>query len=522
MRHLILVLGDQLNPDASAFDGFDAAQDAVWMAEVDTESTPSTKARTALFLAAMRHFRDALRARQITVHYTDLISPANTHTLAGELARAATQLHPSTLILTQPGDYRVLQSLKQTSEGLGIPLEVRQDRHFFTTLEEFRQHAAGRKELRMEWFYRAMRIQHRVLLDESGEPEGGQWNFDRDNRQHFTHVGPGALPPLLTFPPDETTAEVIALVKQRFTRLYGDVDDFDWPVTPADAQRALTDFIAHRLENFGRYQDAMWTAEPVLYHSRLSAAMNLKLLDPHAVVRAAEQAYRSGNVPLASAEGFIRQILGWREYVRGIYWLHMPDYAKTNTLAAEQPLPEFYWTGATQMACLRAAIGQTLKYGYAHHIQRLMVTGLYAMLLGVRPKEITDWYLAVYVDAVEWVELPNTHGMSQYADGGLMGSKPYAATGRYLDRMSNYCRQCRFDPTRNAGDDACPFTTLYWDFLLKHEKLLAANRRITFSLKNLARLTPHDIAAIRTRAAAIRANGGSAPTNASSQGSLLL
>jgi deoxyribodipyrimidine photolyase-related protein len=522
MRHLILVLGDQLNADASAFDGFDVEQDAVWMAEVDAESTevPSTKARTAFFLAAMRHFRDDLRARKVLVHYVDLTAADNTHTLAGELARAARQLRPSTLTVTEPGDYRVLQTLKQTADRLGVPLEVRRDRHFFGSLEEFQHYAVGHPQLRMEYFYRAMRTRHRVLLDESGKPEGGQWNFDRDNRQHFTARGPDTVPSPLTFPPDETTAEVIALVKQRFAKLYGEVDDFDWPVTPADAQRALTDFIENRLAQFGRYQDAMWTREPVLYHSRLSAAMNLKLLDPHEVVRAAESAYRSGQVPLASAEGFIRQILGWREYVRGIYWLHMPDYAQSNALEANQPLPGFYWTADTKMACLQAAIGQTLKYGYAHHIQRLMVTGSYAMLLGVRPKEITDWYLAVYVDAVEWVELPNTQGMSQYADGGLMGSKPYAATGRYIDRMSNYCRQCPFDPAKHTGNDACPFTTLYWDFLLKHQERLAANRRMAYSLNNLARLEPTVLAAIQERAEAIRARGGAPPDIATAQTSL--
>lgn len=521
MRHLILVLGDQLNADASAFDGFDAVQDAVWMAEVDAESTdyPSTKARTAVFLASMRHFRNALRERQVTVHYSEVTE--SHHSLTGELHRSVERLRPTRLIVTEPGDYRILEELRKASGRLGIPLEVRPDRHFFASTEEFRRYAAGRSQLRMEYFYRAMRVQHRVLLDEGGGPEGGQWNFDADNREHFPRQGPGTVPPALAFPPDAITTEVIALVKRRFAKLYGEVEHFDWAVTPAEAQRALADFIEHRLGNFGRYQDAMWTGEPVLYHSRLSAAMNLKLLDPHEVVRAAEDAYRSGRVPLSSAEGFIRQILGWREYVRGIYWMNMPDYAQTNALGATQPLPEFYWTADTQMECLKAAIGQTLKYGYAHHIQRLMVTGLYAMLLGVRPKEITDWYLAVYVDAVEWVELPNTQGMSQYADGGLMGSKPYAATGRYIARMSNYCRQCPFDPARHTGEDACPFTTLYWDFLLTHEQQLADNRRMTFPLKNLARLKADEVMAIRARAAKIRRSGGAPSKAIAVQGSLL-
>jgi deoxyribodipyrimidine photolyase-related protein len=273
----------------------------------------------------------------------------------------------------------------------------------------------------------------------------------------------------------------------------------------------LDDFVAHRLEDFGRYQDALWMGEPWLYHSRLSAAMNLKLLDPRLVVDAAEAAYRAGRVPLASAEGFIRQILGWREYVRGIYWHFMPEYLEKNELGAKEPLPDFYWTGDTEMACLRDSIGQTLELGYAHHIQRLMVTGLYALLLGVEPRRVHEWYLAVYVDAVEWVELPNTLGMSQYGDGGVMASKPYAATGKYIQRMSNYCASCRFDPAKSSGEDACPYTTLYWDFLARHERRLAANQRMALQVKNLARLGAAELAAIRARAEQIRKGGGAPP-----------
>ena len=510
MRNLILVLGDQLNADASAFDGFDPAQDAVWMAEVaqESEHVPSTKPRIAIFLAAMRHFRDALRERGITVHYTELSSKDNTQALPTEIARIVKKLKPARLIITEPGEHRVWQEIETVAESLGLPLDIRVDRHFFCTLDEFRQHAAGRKQLRMEFFYREMRRKHRVLLDSEGEAEGGQWNFDHDNRGTFPKGGPGKLPAPVTFKPDAITAEVIALVNQRFASHYGDLASFDWPVTPAEAQRALKDFIAHRLADFGQYQDAMWTDEPWLYHSRLSAAMNLKLLDPRDVISAAEKAFRAGKVSLSSAEGFIRQILGWREYVRGIYWLRMPRYAELNALGASEPLPEFYWTADTEMACLRDAIGQTLRHGYAHHIQRLMVTGLYSLLLGIRPTEICAWYLGVYVDAVEWVELPNTHGMSQYADGGLMASKPYAATGKYIDRMSNYCTGCRFDPAKRVGEDACPFTTLYWDFLVRHEKLLAANQRMALQVKNVARLTPADIATIQARAQEIRDNGG--------------
>ncbi len=510
VRNLVLVLGDQLNADAAAFDGFDAARDAVWMAEAAEESTHvwSSRVRTALFLAAMRHFRDEQRALGRTVVYSEIDDAGNTGTLAGELGRAAAKLKPERLVATEAGDWRVAEALRTAAAKAGLELEVRPDRHFLCTKEEFAAHAAGRKQLRMEFFYREMRRRHGVLLDEAGEPAGGQWNFDAENRTSFGRGGPPARPAPRAFPPDAVTRAVIATVARTFPGHPGSLAAFDWPVTAAEAQAALDDFIAHRLADFGRFQDAMWTEEPWLYHSRLAAAMNLKLLDPRTVIAAAEQAWTEGKVPLAAAEGFIRQILGWREYVRGVYWLHMPGYLDRNELGAHGKLPAFYWTGKTEMACLRDAIGQTLEFGYAHHIQRLMVTGLYSLLLGVEPREVHAWYLAAYVDAVEWVELPNTLGMSQYADGGAMASKPYVATGKYIQRMSNYCGGCRFDPAQATGPTACPFTTLYWDFLLRHEPRLAANQRMALQVKNLVRLKPAERAAIRAQAAAIRANGG--------------
>ena len=275
-------------------------------------------------------------------------------------------------------------------------------------------------------------------------------------------------------------------------------------MTRAQARQALRDFVRHRLPRFGLRQDAMWTGEPYLYHSRLSAAMNLKLLDPREVIGEAERTWRAGAAPIEAVEGFIRQVLGWREYVRGIYWLRMPAYLEGNALGADRPLPGFYWTGETEMACLREVIEQTLNHGYAHHIQRLMVTGLYALLLGVDPIEVHEWYLAIYVDAVEWVELPNVVGMSQYADGGLMASKPYVATGRYIQRMSDYCRRCRFDPGRAAGEGACPFTTLYWDFLRRHRALLRRNPRMRMQVRNLDRLDVSALREIRRRAEELR------------------
>jgi len=507
LRRLVLVLGDQLDLHASAFDGFDPAQDAVWMAEVAEESTHvwSAKARIALFLAAMRHFAADLRAAGRSVHYTHLDDATNAGSLDAELRRALQTLRPAQLVLTAPGDWRVLQALKAAAAAHELPLDLRDDRHFYATVRDFAAHARGRKQLRMEYFYRAMRHQHGVLMD-GDQPAGGQWNFDADNREAFPKTGPGAVPTPAQFAPDAITREVIALVERRFASHPGSLDDFAWPVTRQQALQALDRFVRERLPQFGRWQDALWPDQPWLWHAHLSAALNLKLLNPREVVQAAEGAWRSGAVPLASAEGFIRQILGWREYVRGIYWTQMPGYLQHNALDALAPLPAWFWTGQTDMACLRDALGQTLRHGYAHHIQRLMVIGLYALLHGVQPQQVHQWFLAVYVDAVEWVELPNTLGMSQAADDGLMASKPYIASGKYIQRMSggSLCAACRFDPAQRVGERACPYTTLYWDFLLRHEQRLAANPRTVMQVRNLARVSADERARIQAQAQAIR------------------
>ena len=490
LRHLVLVLGDQLNQDASAFTDFDPQQDAVWMAEVDEESThvKSAKQRTTLFLSAMRHFAADLRHKDWPVLYSTIDASDNVGTFAGELDKAIANNRPTKLIMTAPGDWRVLQSLRSVASKHGLPLDIRDDTHFFSTVRDFTQHAAGRKQLRLEYFYRELRHKTGILM-EGDKPMGGKWNFDADNRGSFGKKGPGTLPPPSRFAPDAVTQEVIRLVQHRFANHPGSVDSFGWPVTREKALEALHAFIAHRLPSFGLYQDAMWEGEVWLYHSHLSCALNLKLLNPREVLAAALDALNQGHAPIEAVEGFVRQILGWREYVRGIYWMNMPGYVDLNSSHAHAPLPSFYWTGQTDMACLRDAIGQTLSHGYAHHIQRLMVTGLYALLLGVSPKEVHAWYLAVYVDAVEWVELPNTLGMSQFADGGLMASKPYVASGKYIDRMSNHCKGCRFNPAESIGETACPFTTLYWDYLNKHSDSLAKNPRMLMQLKNLNRLS---------------------------------
>ena len=508
VRHLILVLGDQLDLEAAAFDGFDAAQDAVWMAESHEESTHvwSSKQRIALFLSAMRHFAQALSDAGRPLHYhrlDDTDAAADLKSLGAKLQADLKTLAPKRVVMTAPGDWRVFQQLKVAVEAAGLKLEVCEDRHFFTTISDFAAHADGRKSLRLEYFYRELRQRYNILMDDD-KPAGGQWNFDADNREAFGPHGPGPVPARATFEPDALTREVIKLVNTRFSNHPGTLDSFAWPVTRPQALQALQRFVNERLPLFGRYEDALWPGEPWLYHSHLSSAMNLKLLSAREVVQAVETAYRVGDVPLQSAEGFIRQILGWREYVRGIYWTQMPSYVERNALSAQEELPTWFWTGHTDMDCLRDAITQTLEHGYAHHIQRLMVTGLYALLLGVRPQQVHAWYLSVYVDAVEWVELPNTLGMSQYGDGGLMASKPYVATGKYIQRMGGPCKGCRYEPALREGERACPYTTLYWDFLMRHEKLLAKNARMALQVKNLARMTDTQKQAVTLRADAIR------------------
>ena len=520
-RRLIVVLGDQLDADSTVFEGFDPELDWIWMAEVSGEATHvwNSQCRISMFLAAMRHFRDRLRERGWPVAYrqlnvsgsqwsfgdrADLGLAEGAETLASQLALTLDRVRPAEVHAVDPGEWRLKDQLQGVARAAGIAWVARPDQHFFSSPEDFAAHARGRKQLRLEFFYRELRQRTGFLMD-GDQPAGGQWNYDAENRESFGKQGPGFVPAPRRFPPDALTQEVLGMVQERFGSHPGSVTAFDWPLTAAEAQSTLDDFIAHRLPEFGRWQDAMWTGEPWLYHSRLSAVLNLKLLHPRTVLDATENAYRSGRVPLPAAEGFLRQILGWREYVRGVYWHSMPGYLERNSLGALQPLPRFFWTGDTEFNCLRHSLRQTLDLGYAHHIQRLMVTGLFSLLVGVNPKEVHGWYLAVYVDAVEWVELPNTLGMSQYADGGVMASKPYIATGKYIQRMSNYCQGCRFDPAQATGPKACPFTTLYWDFLVRHKALLAKNPRMSLQVRNLARLSAEQLAAIGREASELRA-----------------
>ena len=484
MSALRVVFGDQLSHDIAALKGMDRAADRILMVEAMEENThvPHHKQKIVLVLSAMRHFAEELRQSGVQVDYVSLEDVDNTGSLTGELERAVARLAPSRVILTSPSEWRVQSQLQQWADACAVSVEVREDDRFFADHARFADWAKGRRGWRMEHFYRQMRREHSVLMD-ANEPAGGQWNYDPDNRKRLpARMAP---PPRLRFAPDEITREVMALVARRFSNHFGSLDAFGWPVTRSDALAALEDFITHGLPSFGDYQDAMKAGAPFLFHSLLAPALNLGLLSPREVCQAAEQAWRAGHAPLNAVEGFIRQILGWREYVRGVYQTLMPDYAHSNALQATGSLPNLYWTGRTDMRCLGEAISATAKYAYAHHIQRLMITGNFALLAGVRPEEIERWYLIVYADALEWVEMPNTLGMAVYADGGQMASKPYAASGAYIDKMSDYCADCAFDVKQKIGPGACPFNYLYWAFLIRQHDRLSGNPRLAMPYRTL-------------------------------------
>lgn len=495
---LRLLFGDQLTPDISALRGVDRSTDTVLMMEVAEECSyvPHHPQKIALILSAMRHFAQALRSRGYKVDYVKLDDPENTGSFEGEIQRALNRARYTQIVATEPGEWRVAQLLRSGSQKFGLPLGIRPDERFYSTHEQFARWAEGRTSLRMEFFYRDMRRASGLLMD-GAIPAGGRWNYDAENRMALPA---GFDPPAIRqFEADPTTREVLDLVRTRFGHHFGQLEPFNWPVTREQSLQLLQDFIQHALPFFGHYQDAMSTRAPFLYHSRLSPALNIGLLTAREVCEAAEKAYRSGNAPLNATEGFIRQILGWREFVRGIYWLKMPDYQHSNALRAQRPLPSIYWGAPTRMRCVGTVVEQTRVNAYSHHIQRLMVTGNLALLGGFAPKEVEAWYLSVYADAFEWVELPNTHGMALYADGGLMASKPYAASGAYIRRMSDFCSGCAYDSRQTTGSRACPFNSLYWDFLIRHERELSGNPRMALPLKSLQRFNDAERLAISTQ-----------------------
>jgi deoxyribodipyrimidine photolyase-related protein len=500
-RDLVLILGDQLSLDQASLHATTAARASILMAEVPAESTApaSSMTRTVLFLSAMRHFATTLQAGGWSLAYLRLGTHPHPDLPAAWRAEIRRQ-QPARVICTWPGDHRLLEALRSVCASEGVPLLCPEDDHFLISRDEFARWAGRSRTLLMERFYRHIRVRHQILMD-GAQPVGGQWNFDPENRQAFGREGPGPLPAPRRFGPDELTLEVAQDVRRHLPQLPGQACLDRWPVTRDQALLALEDFVTQRLSRFGPTQDAMWAGEPTLFHALLASSLNLKLLKPREVIDAALRAHAAGQAPLASVEGFVRQVLGWREFMRGIYWLDMPELGRANHFGHALPLPSWFWSGATGMNCLGESIRQTLELGYAHHIQRLMVIGNFALLAGLKPQAVSAWFLAVYVDAVEWVELPNVAGMALYANGGRFTSKPYCASGAYIKRMSNYCKGCRYDPAQRTGPKACPISTLYWDFLIRHEAPLSANPRAALMMKHVARLDPQARAAISEQAA---------------------
>lgn len=476
-RHLIPVLGDQLSLTLASLADADPARDVILMAEVLQEATyvRHHKLKIAFIFSAMRHFAEELRERGFRVRYVALDDPDNRGALGGEVQRALEALKPQAVIVTEAGEWRLMEEMRGWRQTFGLPVEIRPDHRFLCSHAGFRRWAEGRRALTMEFFYREMRRSTGLLM-QGDEPAGGRWNFDAENRKP---ASPDLLRPgRLRIEPDAMTRAVLDLVEARFPDHIGRLDRFGFAVTRADAEALQDAFMADHLPQFGATQDAMLASDPFLNHALLSFYINIGLLDPLSVCRAAEREWLEGRAPLNAVEGFIRQIIGWREYVRGVYWLKMPGYRDSNFLDATRPLPAFFWTAETDMACLSTVITETIDHAYAHHIQRLMVTGNFALLAGLLPQAVHEWYLEVYADAYEWVELPNVIGMSLFADGGVLGSKPYAASGNYIAKMSDYCQTCRYDVKTKTGEGACPFNALYWDFLDRNGGKLSGNHRL--------------------------------------------
>ncbi len=501
MSRLILILGDQLSPSISSLDGVDKEQDTLLLCEVMAEATyvGHHKKKIAFIFSAMRHFAEELREAGYRVRYTTIDDEDNAGSFTGEVRRAVTVIDPLAICVTEAGEWRVKSELESLEGAVGVPVEIRPDTRFLATQDEFRDWADGRKSLTMEYFYREMRRKTGLLM-QGDEPVGGRWNFDAENRNP---AKPDLLrPKRLVVEPDEITKEVLGTVDALFSENFGTLKNFRFAVTRKDAERVMTSFIEDFLPNFGATQDAMLQDDPYLNHSLLSFYINSGLLDALDVCKAAERAYHEGAAPLNAVEGFIRQIIGWREYMRGIYWFAGPDYVEMNFFGNDRPLPGFYWTGKTHMNCMATVIRETMENAYAHHIQRLMITGNFALLAGIDPKAVHQWYLEVYADAYEWVELPNVVGMSQFADGGFLGTKPYAASGNYINRMSDYCSTCRYDPKERLGENACPFNALYWDFLARNRDKLKSNHRLAQPYATWARMSEdvrHDLRAKAAR-----------------------
>lgn len=499
MSKLCLVLGDQLSMSLSSIQSINKKNDVILMAEVMDEATyvKHHKQKIIFVFSAMRHFAQELQQQGYTVHYTKLDAKHNTGSLYGEVNRHVKTKKITEIVVTEAGEYRLTSDMQAWHQRLNLPVQILEDDRFIASHDEFKHWAKGRKELIMEYFYREMRKKTGLLMN-NGKPEGDQWNLDKQNRKPPKKSL--QIAPHLSFKPDKITQEVIELVKQHFSNHFGDADSFQFATTRTEALEALEHFCHQKLHHFGDYQDAMLSDEPFMFHSILSPYINAGLLLPHETCQRVMQEYTAKRAPLNAVEGFIRQIIGWREYIRGIYWLHMPEYIKKNALGTQRNLPNFYWNADTPMHCVSQVVNMTQQYAYSHHIQRLMVTGNFALLAGLNVHQVHEWYLAVYADAYEWVELPNTLGMSLFGDGGIVGTKPYISSGAYINRMSNFCQNCKYNVKKRTGEDACPFNFLYWDFLMRHEQKFKSNRRMSLAYRNLERLDKAERAKINAQA----------------------
>jgi len=497
---LRLILGDQLNISHSWLAESSAPAEYLIM-EVREEATYARHhvQKIVAFFLAMRSFAEELRARGLIVHYISLDDPENQHSFAKNVSRLIASGRFSAFEYQQPDEYRVEQDLLQLASSLPVPSRAADSEHFLVSRQFFQDVFRGHKRYVMESFYREVRRRHRILLD-GDKPAGGRWNFDAENRKKLPD---SATPPVaLRFPRD--VRQLVSMLGAKGVPSIGSIDpsNFGWPVTREESLAVLSDFCERFLPSFGSYQDAMHTDHRLLFHSKLSFSMNVKLISPMEVIESAIGAWErsKGKISIAQIEGFVRQIAGWREFMRGVYWAHMPSYKTLNFFGANRPLPHYFWDGETKMRCVKHAVDQSLEDAYAHHIQRLMVTGNFLLLSGVSPDDVDAWYLGVYADAIEWVQLPNTRGMSQFADGGIVGTKPYMSSANYINKMSNYCSGCSYKLKERTGPGACPFNSLYWNFLISHREKLQGNPRIGMGYKLIDKMSSSEVAEITAQA----------------------
>ncbi|MBW8200742.1 cryptochrome/photolyase family protein [Flagellimonas abyssi] len=506
MKTLRLILGDQLNLSHSWLDQ-ENDHHIYLMAEMrqETDYVKHHIQKVVGFFRAMRNFADALEKKGHNVVYFKIGDKNNPQNLPDLIDQTISEHKIEKFEYQLPDEYRLDQQLKKICKSISIPSEAFDTEHFYTKRDELKNHFKGKKQLLMESFYRMMRKKHNILM-ENDQPEGGKWNFDQSNRKKWD--GSPSIPKELSFNADVT--ELLEEIKSAEVNTFGNIDakNFPWPTSYQECTELLDFFCSRLLTYFGDYQDALHTQEKYLFHSRLSFAMNSKMLSPKEVINTVVEHYyeHKDDIDISQVEGFIRQILGWREYMRGVYWKEMPNYAELNKLENHNPLPDFFWTGKTKMNCLHNAIAQSLDNAYAHHIQRLMVIGNYALLTQVNPDEVDAWYLGVYIDAIEWVEITNTRGMSQFADGGLVATKPYVSSANYINKMGNYCKECSYSHTVKSGEKSCPFNSLYWNFLEEKKSHFKNNQRMSMMLSLLEKKSQQELSELKERAEKIIQN----------------